>query len=626
MNIIFGSDKILSVDLKSKLIQKVNDICGEYDYKAIAETENFIILSKGNGETHLVSNDQFTILFDGYVYGFEENNFETFLKNLANRITRESVVLKGNETGIFNIVITDKKENKIYVGNDSSGLIPFYYTIKNDVFYYCSHLHFMGKILNLNIDETSTLQRLIFNNAHLGTRTFYKGLNRICPGEIVIRDISKNDLNVISTQEYYINSKEKKNNTEDEIWNSINTEIKYITDKNRKIGMMLSEGFDSRFIGGIFQINGAELYTFTHGTIQNDKKSVGIKITEDVAQSLNSSHYFHSMENGFPSDFKKIKSQLFLADNLNIAYFYYGAEYFENLGVDCVTTGYGLDSTLGGFFFFKDKYSRFEAVTQRYKEILLQDLNLVSNEYVEKLSNYLIHKIIEVDEKKLRKKISNLFNKDFALHLCDHIGEFKQSISEEFERVEDTGSKLNWQKLQRFSLENITRRCFFGQDLTLRINNKVVVPSYGRLFMKEVSALHPKHRMLHKAYIKIFRKNLKQLAKIKNAGYNLPITRNRLLLESSRFISKYNEIKLMKEVSASKGKASFEKLRAAFNPEAFARKGNLIKNFYDVISDNGDIINKEFMERYLKNIENYKSNASYMNPFFDIIEYETIMK
>lgn len=626
MNIIFGSSGTLAEDMINRLANLIGKFCPGYDFKIENRTSHAVIFSKGDGETLIADEGDREIIFDGYAYGYSADNLGSYAVNLSERIEKDEKFMQGNESGVFNCAVHYRSGGNVSIANDSSGLFPFYYTIADETFFYSSHMHFLGKLLNRSLDPVSAIQRIIFNNANLGSRTFYDGINRINPGEIITFNIEKKRIESKSTQEYYTNYTQKEPDTYNRIWNSINHEIKYIVSDRKKIGMMLSEGFDSRFIGGIFEINKADLYTFTHGTMYNGKKTEGIRITEQVAEELGSSHMFHPMENGFPGDFKKVRSQLFLADNLNIVYFSYGSEYFKKLGVDCVTTGYGLDSTLGGFFYLKNKYSRFKAVTQRYSEIFLQNVNMVSDEYVEKLSEGLIAEILKTDENFLKKKIDRLFSKDVGAWLKDNIGNFTKSVEEEFERIKSSGSKLPSQQLQRFSLENVTRRCFFGQDLTLRINNKVVVPSYGRLFMNEVSALHPKYRLLHKAYISIFRKYLKSLTRIKNAGYNLPVSRNRFLLESSRFYSKWKEIKMMNTFNQNKGKVSIENLRAAFNPEVFARRGNLLENFREIIFKNRDIINEEYMIDFLNRIQNYKANASYLNPFYDILEYEVILK
>ena len=81
MNIIIGSDKELSIEIKNKFSAKVNGLSEEYRYEILSSTDKTLIFSKGDGETFTASDERFDIIFDGYAYGYSEKNFKDFLKN-----------------------------------------------------------------------------------------------------------------------------------------------------------------------------------------------------------------------------------------------------------------------------------------------------------------------------------------------------------------------------------------------------------------------------------------------------------------------------------------------------------------------------------------------------------------
>ena len=66
---------------------------------------------------------------------------------------------------------------------------------------------------------------------------------------------------------------------------------------------------------------------------------------------------------------------------------------------------------------------------------------------------------------------------EIAAEVATRIQEVPGAIAAEHERLRASGASLDSQVLQRFGLENRGRRFAFGQDLTLRTKNHLVVPS-----------------------------------------------------------------------------------------------------------------------------------------------------
>lgn len=513
MDIFLGSSHKISENLKNRFLKYSS--LGEF--RSLNPSDNLCILKQTRGESLVIITEQLEIVFDGYIPGSHGLVLEGKISELADKVVSGTTVDFKPYSGLFNICIRDKNSGDIFLTSDPSALLPLYYSLTGGVVYYFSHMHIMGSLFNAGTDFTGLAQKVNFGFT-LGARTLYSGIMRLNPGEKIIFRSATGKIESSYGTVYFTDYKQE-NDIERLLYESLLESFEKMHNSNSTLGLMLSEGFDSRLLGGIAKAADIEIESFTHGT----SGTYGQKIAENVAAKLQSNHYFCELKDGFPLEKRRLSHQLLLSDNLNIPFWIFGAEYFRNKNSNYpVVIGTALDSTLGGHAFYKPSRPAAAAVKQRYSEIIKQDFGLITSTYIESLSGSILNNIFIFDSAPLKKSITQTLNTDLAYEVIKGARYLNGHLTEEFDRLRRTGSILSSQTLQRFFLEHRARKFSFGQELTIRMHNQIFIPSYEYNFMKHVSCIYPILKLHHKLYLKLLRKYTPQLLRISNGGYGIP--------------------------------------------------------------------------------------------------------
>jgi len=613
MDIYLGSNHSIEEHIFSRsnaIIRSLNNHYKDQNYgKIIIWKDN-----NDSGQSILFENENFLIVFDGYLNNIVGSKPHQ-LSMIANRVVNNYPLLQDDETGIFNISIFDLKSNKIFLACDPSALLPLYYFFDDENFFFFSHEYIFSIVLSLKPDPVGILSKLKFGYT-FGSRTLYSSLSRINPGEIIEFQNSEKRIRTHNNETYYTDYKEFGDDLNQIAWDCLNIPIKSLPGETKNIGLMLSEGFDSRLVAGLINQAGLGISAYTHGT----PGTIGTRITFDVANYLSAEFFFNPLNSGLPSEEQEIKNQLYFADNLSIPYWIFASDYFYGKGVDLVTTGYALDSTLGGHQFYRPTRPRKKAIIQRYSEIILQDTGLLSDAYIEDLSVELLVNFRANCHSGYSGLISRSLNEEILASLSPFADSIVDDFDQEITRLIKTGSSLSSQVLQRFFMENRARKYSFGQELTLRINNKLVIPSYEPITLRVLSTIHPKHKIQHKLYLSIARKKLSELFKISNGGYGLPIQFPRVVLESARFLHKLYEERFNKLYLKKNGKLAVNYIRPVNYIETTYRKGDAIKYMIDWASNNREIFNKQEIRKNLENIRDFYCKSFVLMDYYRLYE------
>jgi len=613
MDIYLGSNQII----QEHLLNRSNAIIRSINNRYKGQNYGKIILWKDQinpGQSFVFNDERYIIVFDGYLHNIE-GTLPQQLPIIADRISNKKPLLQGDETGIFNISVVDRQSNKIYLACDPSALIPLYYSSSKDTFFFFSHEYIFANALNLKPDPVGVLTKLKYGYT-FGSRTLYKSLFRINPGEIIEFQNLEKRIRIHKNETYYIDYKEFGDDLGRVAWDCLNLPFKSLPGETKKIGLMLSEGFDSRLVAGLANQAGLGISAYTHGTSGTN----GAGISFDVANHLSAEYFFNPLNSGLPSEEQEIKKQLYLADNLSIPYWIYASDYFSGKGVDLVTTGYALDSTLGGHQFYRPKRPRTKAIIQRYSEIIRQDVGSLGDAYVENLSDALLANFRATCLSAKSGLISRNINEDLAANLVPFLDSIVDDFDQEINRLITTGSQFSSQVLQRFLMENRARKYSFGQELTLRIKNKLVTPSYEPVAMRVLTSIHPKYKIQHQLYLSITRKELSELFKIPIGGYGLPIQYPRVILETSRFLHKLYEERFNKRYLKTKGKVDINHLRPVNYIESTCRKGDAIETMINWVGKNEEIFNKQDIVKNLKNVRDFNCKSFALLESYRLIE------
>lgn len=579
------------------------------------------VLKQSRGESLVISNELIEIIFDGYIPGMEGRALETSVLQLADLIKGHKAGDHRSFSGIFNLCIREKNSGNLWLTSDPSAILPLYYCLKDGICFYCSHMHIMAVVLNSAPDYQGVAQRSYLGFT-LGSRTLYEGIMRLNPGETIIFSKEKSAISSHYNSVYYSSYNNDKN-FEEQLFTSLSSSFREMSKLYDTVGLMLSEGADSRFLGGIARKEGLNIKSYTHIT----QGAGGQKIVEKVAGMLDSDHHFQSMIDGYSTSKEKLEEQLLLADNLSYPFWMLGSDYFRQIDADYpVIIGSSLDCILDGNIFSKPAKNKVPAVMQRYTEILKQNTGILTDRYIERLSTDLI-KYLNVNFSNGQNKfLARQFQPDIFLKITEELQCLNGHISSEMDRLSVSGSSLASLQLQRYILENRDRKLFFGQPLTVRKHNKIYIPSFEYNFLSKASSVHPVHKLHHKLYLSILKTFLPEQLKIKSGTYGLAPRYPRFILETSRFIQKGKEKRMYRELLEKKGNMDMSGFRSATIYELCGRSEATHKGFEQLILNNSDVFNVKGMKSYIDQVRDYKIRAFNFERLYRGLEICQVMK
>jgi hypothetical protein len=613
MDIVFGTSGIFN----SKIQNRVKFICEKFNLGDFLCTNESIFQVFGlNGESKIFNCDGSIFIFDGYLSGdpsFIENQVTRFGKSVLSKTTK-------NIDGLFNLIISEKANRKLILTGDPSGNLPLYYYLDGNQLYYSTHLNFLAQILNLNPDFSGITQKSIFGYT-LGSKTAYQGVKRLNPSETITFEIEGLKLSSNYNNTYYSKYIETKN-VEELVMEKINSSFQQMRLRYDSLGLMLSEGFDSRFIGILAKENGFSINSYTHCTAN----SKGKEIINEVQLALGSKHFFNEIS-AFPTSKIEIQNQLIFSDNLNLPFWMEGANYFHNeiKQNSPIMVGTALDTTLGGHAFYKPTKPIFNAVWQRYSEIFKQDFRLLSDNYIENLSIELLNNFKLKSSTNIINNLERIFSKEISSYLIPNVKDINNQIEEEIERIRIASINPS-QILQRFFLENRVRKFSFGQELTIRRKNKIYIPTYEFNFMEALSAIHPRYKFNHKLYLKIMNKYMANYSNLSNGTYGMKANYNRFILETSRFFHKQHERVVYRNLMKEKGAISPSNFRSAFITDYLKRDQNEINRMHSLLSSHSDTINVNEFKKYFERISDYKQRTFVHSTFYQALEAIQVIK
>ena len=183
--------------------------------------------------------------------------------------------------GMFAFAIWDKKNETLFCARDHFGIKPFYYYVNNETFMFASEIKCFLEhpkfVKELNKDLLAPYLTFSFTPT---TETFFKGVNRLNPGESLTYQNGK-----IKIEKYFTYDFKEEHMTYDEavkrIGNTMEDSIKHHLESDVEVGSFLSSGIDSSYIVSLARPD----KTYTVG--YDIPKYSEISYAEDLASHLN---------------------------------------------------------------------------------------------------------------------------------------------------------------------------------------------------------------------------------------------------------------------------------------------------------------------------------------------------
>ena len=222
-----------------------------------------------------------------FIYGKIYENHNKIIKSFLNPMSLAGL------NGEFFFIIQNLKKKKIILGNSNTSIFQLFFRFDNKL-----KINLSNDIFRL-IDKKTKIQNnkisewLYTNGRNLDEKTFFSNINSIHPGSVVNFNLNNYKIKE-NTPFFFSNKKNKVSKSQDEdffigkITSSLVNALKVrIENKNHKITMGLSGGYDSRIILHLLKENFKnKVFTHTHG----DKFSLEKKASRAVSRLLKVSH------------------------------------------------------------------------------------------------------------------------------------------------------------------------------------------------------------------------------------------------------------------------------------------------------------------------------------------------
>jgi len=181
-------------------------------------------------------------------YNIDRSLFnETYLPWLWKK---HDIEITNKVTGIFNVILIERKKNNYLLFNSRFGMLPLYFSVKNQYLYFSSRLESFTKtsFIENKINNSALMQFLVFNYP-INNDTFIDGINMLPAAGFII-----NDSSIWATQKYWNTASLfrrkllNRNDSFELIDNSFTKIIDKISERAPSLYSSLTGGWDGRLI------------------------------------------------------------------------------------------------------------------------------------------------------------------------------------------------------------------------------------------------------------------------------------------------------------------------------------------------------------------------------------------
>ena len=387
--------------------------------------------------------ENFIIMFNGEIYNYKSlkqnylNDTKFYSKSDTEVILRLYIkygfkIFK-ELSGIYSILIYDKKNKKIITYRDPFGIKPLYYLLNKKKIIISSQAKTISKIVNSDLDMNSKGVYDFLGNL-ISKDTIYKDIYSFEPGKIYIINDSNNikseTLENIFDQNFF-SKNTNINDVKESLYNSINENL--VSDV--EVSLLFSSGFDSNIIAENLPDNHYKLFTIS--TSMNNKKQNEIKNAQTLANFHKKKHisYEYKLNEIIELKQKFFKSMdLPTIDGLNT---FLTSNLINKHNIKVALSGVGGDEYFGTYdtfriipkIIFYNKFLKNKNLNKFIKKIILKFFNKEKIQLILNISNTLenlyfckramssdVNKFIKfqniLEERMISKEIFEIINLD----------------------------------------------------------------------------------------------------------------------------------------------------------------------------------------------------------------------
>lgn len=254
-----------------------NGIFVHQDWLSLAFRRLSIIDLSPRGHQPMKSSDgRYVIVFNGEIYNYREIRDELqekgfiFDSDSDTEVILNSFICWGRACvnkfiGMFSFIIADTKEHSAFIARDPLGIKPLFFYENSDYFIFCSEVKSLLPYCELQPDENSVNEYLVFRSLP-GRDTMFKNVKSLLPGHYIEYHDNK-----IKEQEYFNlastlepdYSRSFEENCEF-VEKTLHDSIKIHLRSDVELGVQLSGGVDSSLITAMASgMTGKKFHTFS---------------------------------------------------------------------------------------------------------------------------------------------------------------------------------------------------------------------------------------------------------------------------------------------------------------------------------------------------------------------------
>lgn len=224
--------------------------------------------------------DNLVLVYNGEIYNYIEVRGELQSKGVVFRTSSDSeVLLKAYRywgadaisrfNGDFAFCIYDKNSKKLFMARDRLGNKPFYYTLKSGKLFFASEIKAFKAIQNIEFDEQTLCDSILFNINDYSEATIYKGIKHLPSAHYGVFDAKSGELTLKKywKLEECKGANKKFNEKEfdkacDRFEELFNDALLLRLRSDVEVGILLSGGIDSSLIAALLVKNGKDIRYF----------------------------------------------------------------------------------------------------------------------------------------------------------------------------------------------------------------------------------------------------------------------------------------------------------------------------------------------------------------------------
>lgn len=400
-----------------------------------------------------------------------------------------------------------------YLAADWSGSFPLYYAHTSEGLLFCSRLRPLAQITDPEIDLVGLRQ--FFHACYmLSGRTFYKGISRLMPGQVLSYDPSCNQINIAETSKAWVGLEPS---SPSEVWTRLMEGVSSSFDKHCSNAIMMSGGWDSRtLLAAAREVLGTEnLFAYYHGGPDSSER----KITSEICHSLRVKFHHEPLSvASFDLDF--IRRGFDRTETVVYPEWHRAGHLLSTFGMDCVSSGV-FGEVLGGH------YSRAMLChgAKKIPTFLMQMFGMNSS----------TASILEL----LRIKH---FVKPWSVNpeVWRNIDELKEAMNGDIEnsmrRFTDRGIQTSDQLVEAFITEHRASQYINAQVLSCRAYLDVSIPFADQEFFVQVSRIPLTTKLHNSLNRQVLQQYSPEILRFSTAAAPVPASMPILVQELARFL------------------------------------------------------------------------------------------